>query len=284
MGGGSLACYRLIGFGRFRGAGWGGWEGEERRRGKWSAWDYPESKGQRTTRVEVPEGKGVVWKKLVLLAGWGKDGRSWYGEQVVLYMFVMLVWVSAVLDRDVYHELWPPPPGSVHRMFSGQTPATASPLTWPHIQPQRCLPMCGLGGVTCPRIKRGPLHRRCNAKTKPRPTHPLVRRAITPKHGRHQSSPGWFAGSANRAVPTNPETPSMKPFLARIVCLFRHIFSHKPLPLSHKRSDAGFGPPCDDGHRPMGRDHGARLRSRSRCRRSLTAIVNSDLFMTPYPG
>lgn len=177
-----------------------------------------------------------------------------------------------------------PPPGSVHRMFSGQTQATASPLTWPHIQPQRCLPMCGLGGVTCPRIKRGPLHRRCNAKTKPRPTHPLVRRAITPKHARRQSSPGWFAGSTNRAVPTNPETPSMKPFLARIVCLFRHIFSRKPLPLSHKRSDAGFGPPRDDGHRPMGRDHGARLRSRSRCRRSLTAIVNSDLFMTPYPG
>lgn len=49
----------------------------------------------------MPEGKGVVWKKLVLLAGWVKDGRSWYGEQVVLYMFVMLVWVSAVLDRDV---------------------------------------------------------------------------------------------------------------------------------------------------------------------------------------
>lgn len=67
-----------MGAGRFLETGWCRWGGEERRRGKWSAWDYPESKGQGTTRVEVPEGKGVVWKKLVVLAGWEKDGGSWY--------------------------------------------------------------------------------------------------------------------------------------------------------------------------------------------------------------
>lgn len=134
-------------------------------------------KGQRTTRVEMPEEKGVMWKKLVLLAGWEKDGRSWYREQVVLYMFVWSACPPGCLLRL--------PPGSVYRMFS-RHPKLLLPLDLAPIPSPTVVVNVWSRGVTCAWGKRGPLHRRCNVKTKPRPTHPLVRRAIPPKHAHHR--------------------------------------------------------------------------------------------------
>lgn len=118
-------------------------------------------KGQRTTRVEAPEGKGVVWKKLVLLAGWEKDGRSWYREHVVLYMFVWSACPPGCLPRALAS-----PPGSAHRMFS-RHPKLPPPLDLAPIPSPTVVVKVWSRGVTCAWGKRGPLHRRCNAKTKP---------------------------------------------------------------------------------------------------------------------
>jgi hypothetical protein len=174
----------------------------------------------------------ILWKKLLRLlaekrtTGVGIESKSSY------------TFLSGLGIRpSIYHNALALLPLAASIVCFPDRSSYRLPLPWPRLRAQRWLSMCGLGGVTCPGGKRGPLH---NAKTRPRPTHPLVRRAITPKHAR-QSITGMAAGSTNRAMPTKSETPSMKPFLARIVCLFRHDLSRELLPLSHRDVTLGLG-------------------------------------------
>lgn len=202
-------------------------------------------------------------------------GACWLGKrrrELVLrasrLIHVRLVWVSAVLDpsRTSTTMLWSPSPlRSPSYVFpTGQV--AASPLTWPHIQPQRCLSTCGLGGVTCSWCKKGPaaqtLQRQNKAKTNapPRTTshHPETRPSAIVT-----GMLCWLgeSGCADQARNSRHEAISGR----NRVPLQTHLLP-RASPSVARRSDAGFGAPHDDGHRLMARDYGARLKLRSRCR------------------
>lgn len=131
----------------------------------------------------MPEGKGVVWKKLVLLAGWGKDGRSWYGEQVVLYMFVMLVWVSAVLQPGCLPRALASPPWQRPSYVFWTDPSYRLPFDLAPYPTPTLFANVWSRGCHVPKDKKGPaaqtLQRQNKAKTNapPRTTshHPETR-------------------------------------------------------------------------------------------------------------
>lgn len=128
-------------------------------------------------------------------------GACWLGKrrrELVLrasrLIHVRLVWVSAVLDpsRTSTTMLWSPSPlrSPSYVFLTGQV--AASPLTWPHIQPQRCLSTCGLGGVTCSWCKKGPaaqtLQRQNKSQDQRTPSYDEPSPRNTPVGNRHRDA------------------------------------------------------------------------------------------------
>lgn len=143
--------------------------------------------------IQNQRGRGLPESKCQRERGWcgrswccllaGERMRSWYGEQVVLYMFVMLVWVSAVLDRDVYHELWPPPPWQRPSYVFRTDPSYRLPFDLAPYPTPTLFANVWSRGCHVPKDKKGPaaqtLQRQNKAKTNapPRTTshHPETR-------------------------------------------------------------------------------------------------------------